>query len=586
MVDQGDDDSFFLKFIESAKQRQAKLAGTSQRIEAHIVAAEAEQRKSKNNNILEQNHQSEVSYPPLSPLPEEVDSDEREDDENVSNSNLENKSQDELNYSSDLSLNCDQQQETDNDISDADVYRAKPIYATSSPEHNMQPPASIPFSQISPRKRALSIPQQDHQQHYVYQNQRTPQQADQKTPLHERQSEQKATSSQSLPEMSDTDQFIQNLQIRVQRAEQTRAQLKKAVEASKHGTKEHIEAARLLQIAEVEHLNYTGFMAMYKQGIRKTSESLGSVLISNIRLKLTSRMRNDLAEDGVSHYFFFIASCGTEVKATGIIDTDDIRRQDLKTYAQFREKITFTDLAPDFVVKIEVFELVISQPLPKLLLRLTPSKKSKITPESYFRRVGSLKLTLSDRDVICKNLIQWSKLEESKYVERECKFLMELKPEQLPSKSGMLHVRCLNSAGKPDGTRYFVDLAGGFIKFWKSKQDALDEKKPNQTYEFKELCSTKVQKLTPEDPLYIQNSFVIYTYQQVTGGDNDTLFQRVLSDDPKFKIVKHQLAADDKEEREKWCAVLDRSMNCFREWHGQTKIFSFEELEEIFSQSY
>jgi len=549
MADKEDDDSFLQEFLARAQKRQAKLAqiGDSDSI----------------------SDRDEVSYPPLSPLAEEdnetsgslqeerrkVDSHTDTKDENSSPSIPE------LNYSSDLSLDCD----TD------EVYRAEPILCQSSPETNQPQSISHYPVQVSPRKQAPSASN--------HPNDRT-------VPLQERQSDQKATSSQSLPSASTSEQTLQDLQLKVDRAEQTRTQLKKVVEISKHGSKEHIEAARLMQIAELEHLNLTNYAAMFKQGIRRRTESLGSIQITGLRLKISSKLRNDLADDSVSHYFFCIASCGTEVKATEIIDTNDIRRQDLKAHLQFKERISFIDLPPDFVVKVEVFELVVGQHLPKLLSRLTPSKKTKITPESYFKRVGSLKLTLADRDTCYKNLVQWSKLEESKYIERECKFHMELKPEQLPCKAGMLHVRCLDSEGRPDWSRFWVDLSSGLIRYWKSKQDALDQKKPNQVLSFTDLCSERVQKLTPDDDLYRQNSFVLYSIQQVTGGESENLFQRMFKEDPKLKLVKHQLAADNKEDRDAWCSVLDRSMQCFREWHGKCKVFSIDEIKEIFLTSH
>lgn len=540
-MDNEDDDSFLKEYMARARERQAKLAQAKQA-------------------IISQD-KGDVSYPDLSPLPEEnstIAETDREDEVSYGTDKGENVSPHEpsdLNYSSDLSLDCN---------GDDEIYRAEPVVCHSSPEHFT--PQYRPIA--SPKKQAPTAPPK----------QESP------APLQERQPEQKATSSQSLPEMSPTEQSIKTLQNQVDRAEQTRNQLKKVVEISKYGSKEHVEAARLLQIAEIEHLTYTNSMAKFKQGLRKKTESLGSIKLSNIRLRISPKLRDELADDGVSHYFFCIASNGTDVKATGIINTNDIRRQDLKAYLQFKEKIEFADLPPDFVLKVEIYELVTGQHLPKLLYRLTPSKKSKITPESTFKRVGSLKLTILDRDISYKNLTQWSKLEESKYIERECKFQMELKPEQLPCKSGMLHVRCLDNEGRPDWSRFWVDLSGQ-VRFWKSKQDSLDGKKPNHILDFADICSEKVQKLTPDDDLYRQNSFVIYSIQLMAGGEKDTLFQRVLKEDPKYKLVKHQLAAESKEDRDSWCSILDRSLQCFREWHGKTKIYSIEETREIFSHS-
>lgn len=544
MVEEEDGDSFLKDFLARAQRRQAKLA------QINKVETTAERH--------------DVSYPALSPLPEEgssaieVSSVEIQDE--VSNreeveENLSPYASD-LNYSSDLSLEC----ETD------EVYRAEPVVCEASPEHVT---TTLNRNYISPRKTAPACPKQPSQEAIV--------------PLQELQQDQKPTSSQSLPSTSTVEQTLKEFEMKVERAEQTKAQLKKAVEVAKHGSLEHVEAARLLQIAELEHLSYTNQMALFKQGIRKKTESLGSIAITNIKLKMSPKLRNDLAEDGVSHYFFCVASSGADLRVTSLINTNDIRRQDLKAYVQFKDNLVFADQPPDFVVKLEIFELVTGQHLPKFLSRLTPSKRTKMTLETNFKRVGSLKLTLADRDITHKNLFQWGEREKSLYIERECKFHLELKPEQLPVKSGMLHVRCLDAEGRPDWTRYWVDSSCGQIRFWQSRQDTLDGKKPNQTLEFRELCSEKVQKLTPDDDLYRQNSFVLYSYQQIAGGETSTLLQRILKDDQKFKVVKHQLAADSKEDRDSWSYILDHSLHCFREWHGKTKVYNIDELKEIFS---
>lgn len=552
MVDNEEDEPFCQEFIARAQERQKKLAEMER---------------------LVLNKDKDVSYPSLSPLAEEQTVISDDDEEEDSYPQLENRfgastrdtspQPSDLNYSSDLSLECSKEEE--------EVYRAEPVICQASPEVRRR---IIPISQKSPQKLVPSAPVE-----------KSAPKQDLSTPLQERQVEQK-TSSQSLPETSSADKYLKELQLKLDRTDQAKAQLRKAVELSKYGTSQHIEAAKLLQVADIEHLSYTNLLAMHKQGIRKKTESLGSINISDVRLKMSTKLRNDLAEDGVSHNFFCVASCGADVKATEIINTDDIRKQDLKAYLFFKEKLVFNDLPSDFVIKVEVFELVAGQHLPKFLSRLTPSKRTKITLESNFRRVGSMKLTLSDRDVNFKNLVQWSKHEESKYIERECKFTMTLKPEQLPYKSGMLHVRCLDNDGRPDWSRFFVELSNGQIRLWKSKQDAHDGKKPNQIIQFQDLCSPIVQKLTPDDDLYRQNSFVIYTYVQVAGGEKDNLFQRLLKDEPVAKIAKHQLAAQSKEDRDSWCSVLDKSIQCFREWHGKTRIFSFEEIKEVFSSSY
>lgn len=611
MVDEGFDVEDFLerayrrdgKMIELKKRYSTSPSAKPSPIVKNLINNNSEDQTSRMSHNPRNDKQEEITYPPLSPLAEETDVEPSVCPDDEMSYDVENKSEmvtfdddNQLNYSSDLSIECD------ND--ESDVYRAKLVYADSSPKRthvevippisNYQTPikshqsSSIPFSQISPRKRTHSVPQPS--LHDYQQPRQQPSISSQDTisttstePNEPKITTTTTTSSQSLPEVTDIEQSIKALKIKVERAEQNRTQLKKAVECSKYGSKEHIEAARLLQIAEIEHLNYTNYMAMFKQGLRKKTDSLGSIKISSIRLKVSNKLRNDLAEDSVFHYFFCIASCGTEVKATHIMDTNDIKCQDLKAYIQFKDKITFAQLQPDFTVKVEVFELIISQPLPKLLLRLTPSKKSKITRESHFRRVGSMKLTLSDRDVKYKNLVQWSKLEESKYLERECKFEMELRPEQLPSKSGKLDIRSLNRSGCLRWDRFWVECSQAQIRFWKSQQDAEEGKKPNDILMLQDLCCQTALRLTPDDDLYRQNSFLIFTIQQVAGGEMSNLLQKVFEHQPTSKIVRHQFAAGSKEESLDWIAVINKSISCYREWHGTNpKIYTFEQIEEMF----
>lgn len=525
------DDSFVEEFMARAQIRQAKLA-----------------------QIKLEKERGDVTYPPLSPLPEEdhhMDVIETPDirDTTSFTDRAETVSQNmsELNYSSDLSLEC----------GDEDVHRAEPVVCHSSPEHFTK--------QIrhSPRKQIPNLPQQH-------------------LPLQEIQIEQKPTSSHSLPEASTVEQTLRELQQKVSEAEQKRAQLKKAMNVSRHGSAEHIDAAKRLQIAEIQHVNYTNQAAIFRQGFRKKTDSLGSVTISGLELKTTTKLKDDLADDGVSHYFFCIVHCQEEVKATEIVDTNILRRQDIKAYLRFKDKITFADLPPDFNMKVEVFELVVGQKQQQLLSRLTPSKKTKITPESQFKRVGSLKLTIGDRLTDHKLLTQWSKNEESKYIERDLRFKLDIKPEQLPSKAGLLHARCADDLGCPVWTRYWVNLSNGRVRFWNTEEDANYNRKPRQILDFQDICSEKVYKLTPYDDLYRQHSFVFYTFEQVAGGDRDTYLQRIFRDDPKYKIVKYQFATRSKEARESWCAVFERSLQCFRQWYGKTRIFTSEEIEEMF----
>lgn len=533
---------FVNEFIVRAKLRQQQLE------------------KEKLDQVRSRKDEEEVSYPPLSPLHEEASTldDNLEDEENDSIQDDNSP----LNYSSDLSLEC----------SGEGVYRAEPIFCQNSPIRSAPSVESVKISKLPDV-----------------------------VPLQERQTEQKAqeAKSQPQPDTSASEKTLKELQLKVDHAEQARNQLRKALESSKYsyGSIPHLEAAKRLQIAIIEHRSLSHLLD--KEVVRckqrlppesKKSDSLGSIQISDIRLKMTDKMRDDLAEDGISHYFFCVASAITanrlEVKWTETINTDDIRKQDLKDYLSFKEKLFFKDFPSDFCIKVEVFELVSGQHLRKLLSILTPSKKPKITQDSNFRRVGSMNLKLADRTAIYKNLFQFGEEEKSKFIKKECKFVMSVKTEQLPYKSGMLHVRCLDKDNRPDWSRFFVELSSREIRFWKSKQDAHDGKKPNDIIELSDLCSEQVQKLTPDDDLYRQNSFVLYTVQQVVGGEKDNLFQRILKDEPIVKIAKHQLAAQNKEDRDAWCSVLDRSIQCYREWHGVARTFSFEQIKEIFSSSY
>lgn len=545
-----DVEGYFKKFLAEAEKRQQKLVET----ERHT------------------RERPDVTYPPLSPLLEETAQSSRiftdasvrtedqettynnnDDEDNCSVSTQENISNKltELNYSSDLSLDLEP---------DDPIYRAEPVVCNSSPER----PTASASRYTTPRKcHILSNP-------VIVES---------PAPLQERQTEQNNHNTQVSEETA-----LSELSLQVQQADQTRSQLKKVVEISKYGSKEHVEAARRLQLAEIAHLCYCNQMTMYRNGYRKKTECLGSIKVSDLRVKMTAKLRNDLAQEEFAHYFFCVASCGTQIKHTEMVTTSEIRLQPLKTYIEFKESLEFTAIPSDFNIKLEVFELVTGQALPKFLSRLTPSKRTKMTPEAYFKRIGSLKLTLMDRDCNYKNLTRWSSNEESKYIDKECKFLMELKPEQLPYKFGMLDARFLDKA-KPYWRRYFVELFGSQIKFWNSKQDAKDGKKPNEIIDLKDICSDKVHRLMPNDDLYRKNTFLFYTYQQVASGEKDNLLQRIIGEDKRSKVVKHQLGADSRDDKESWCTVLDKSLYAFREWHGRTKMIAPEKLNVIFTSA-
>lgn len=542
-----DVEGYFKKFLAEAEKRQQRLVET----ERHT------------------RERPDVTYPPLSPLVEETPQSSRiftdasmrtedndttynnnDDEDNCSVSTQENISNKltELNYSSDLSLELEPEDP---------IYRAEPVVCNSSPER----PTTTVSKFATPRKCHVPSAQVI---------------AESPAPLQERQTDQNNHNTQATEQLT-----ISELTLQVQQADQTRSQLKKVVELSKYGSKEHIEAARRLQLAEIKHLCYWDQMTLYKNGYRKKTECLGSIKISDVRIKMTAKLRNDLGQDEFSHYFFCVASCGIQIQPTEMVTTSEIVLQPLKTYIEFKQSLEFTAIPSDFSIKLEVFELVTGQALPKFLSRLTPSKRTKMTPEACFKRIGSLKLTLTDRDCNYKNLTRWTSNEESKYIDKECKFSMELKPEQLPHKLGMLDARFLDN-GKPIWRRYFVELFGAQVKFWNSKQDAKDGKKPNLIIDLKDICSDRIHKLIPNDDLYRKNTFMFYTYQQVASGEKDNLLQRIVGEDKRSKVVKHQLGADSREERESWCTVLDKSLFAFREWQGRTRMFSPEKLNDIF----
>jgi len=574
------DEEFVRQLMDRAKKRQAKLESETEiessrpsgpKVPARGIVTPTKRNFNNNTYTLDESQQEDedVSYPPLSPLPEESDAVNDTDVEDITISQLGKYRQStmtdlhtstpsqmsELDYSSDLSLDCDE------------VYRAEPVLCHSSPQCAPEPQRKYSITEHHSNPLKEIEPQQQ-----------------QKFSLQQNTERKPATSSQSLPNSNTLKNLIDEMRSRAERANHTKVQLKKAVEISKHGSKEHIEAARLLQITENEHLALSQRAAKLELGEYQKPDSQGSLKLSKIELRMSSRLRNDLADDGISHYFLCIGSCGIDVKATEVVDTSSIRRQDTKAYIQFRENLSFENLPPDFNIKFEVFELVVGQNMPKLFTRIvTPQKKSKTNCDVTFKRVGSMKISLADRKETYKKLTQWSENEKSKYIESECKFRIELKSEQLPTKSGMLHVRTLDSGGRPDWSRFWVELADGELRFWKSRQDSLDDKRPNETINIGDLCSDTVQKLTPDDGLYRRNSFVLYTIQQLVGGEDNSLFQRILKDNPKYKLVRHQLAAENKDDRDSWCSYLDKSMSCFREWHGKTKIFSTKDINDMFS---
>uniref|UniRef100_A0A6G1SMG2 Actin-binding protein anillin n=1 Tax=Aceria tosichella TaxID=561515 RepID=A0A6G1SMG2_9ACAR len=518
------------KLKERAEKRQEKLYPKEQiSIDASTICSEP----------------GEVSYPPLSPLKEE---------ESVTS---------ELNYSSDLSLTfdgnengIDNDEDGEGDTTATNFYRAEPVVCHSSPDRQRQ---QVCHSSPDRQHKQPSLPTVRAIQHQPTK------------PLQERH------------ELASNEQLMRDLSKKIERADSSIKQLSKAVTYSKIGTKEHIEAARLLKIAQVELHDFRLHKHKLDNGLGKKADSLGSLRLYNIGFETKSALKEDLALEGVFHYFFCIASCGPEVKATETVDTDNIRAQKQKDYILFKEELIFTDLPPDFIVELQVFEYVKKHMkfVERTLEALSTPKKSRPTLETEFHRVGFIKLTKEDRKSDEPKTLKFEN--GSKYINKRFRFQMQLNPEKMPSKAGMLHVRRLDSNGRPDWLRFWIDLSEGRIRFWKSKQDALDKMRPEQQIELKDLCSETVQKLTPDDDLYRQNSFVLYERDQRRGGESDSLFQRIL-DDGSHKIIKHQFAADNKEDRDSWCALLDKSMHSFREWNGKTNVHTVDEFKELFSR--
>lgn len=540
------EDDFLAAFMARAQQRQAKLA--------QIDTADV--------NMSSEAPSEAVSYPALSPLPEEEDTTRDEE----TNTRL---GSSELDYSSDLSLSM----ETDPPSA---VFRAEPIICDELQLEQQQ------------QQQQQQLHQQPQQQH---QFREPPRPRDQ--PLRElcpREQNQAEASTLPVerplferpqPPCEGPSEFV--LRRKSERAEQTKLQLKKLVEVAKYGSKEHIEAAYKLQIADLEHKEYLKRAEMLRKNIPDKTKGLGSIKMSNIKLRISTVLRNDLAQEGVSHHFFCVAILGTEIKPSKIIDTDDIRRQGLKDYLRFREEIEFTDISAKFEIRFEVFELIVGSNSAKFLAKLTPSKKSRPTLESHFKRIGSMRLTLDDSNSSCKNLDQHGEYEKSRYIERSCKFDLEVKPEPLPKKGGMLSVRRLRGSGIPAWRRAWLDLSEGSIKFWNSKQDQLDGRKPNMVIQLRDVCSERVRIINPDEELCRKHSFALYTIQQITSGEGDTIFQRVLRHEPNYKLVFHQFSAGNKHDCDSWVHLLDKSLHCFREWRGQGQIVPLEDIAKIFS---
>lgn len=573
------------KLKERAEKRQAKLYPVREEVSVDSVTTCSER--------------EDVSYPPLAPLLEEADglslaeTTDRRDESSINTDFKRNNTSppSQLDYSSDLSLECDGDTTTTTTTTN-DFYRAEPVVCHSSPDPMLQQYQHTAGSrQASPRKAAYASSQHQTvtfqhqhqpiasvarqatlQQRNTMDTPTVPPQVDHRTPI----------APMATIKSSTDDQLMRELIRKIERAENSIKQLSKAVTYSKIGSKEHIEAARLLKIAQVEQHDFCLHKQKMANGLRKKADSLGSLKLYKIGFETRSALKDDLALDGVFHYFFCIASCGPEVKATETIDTDHIRTQKQKDYILFNEELTFADLPPNFVVELQVFEYV-KKPMKfveRTLEVLSTPKKSRPTTETEFRRVGFIKLTKDDRKFDEPKILKFEN--GSKYINKRFRFQMELHPEQMPCQDGMLHVRRLDSQGRPDWVHLWVDLSGGSIRFWKSKQDALDKACPETKVDLRDLCSETVQKLTPDDQLYRQNSFLLYQRAQRRGGEGDTPFQRVLSD-ANHKIIRHHFAANNRADRDTWCALLDKSMHCFREWNGKFNVYSVDELKELFS---
>lgn len=394
------------------------------------------------------------------------------------------------------------------------------------------------------------------------------------------------------------EQVVQNMEVEINKLNSTIHQLKMALEESKYGSQQHIVAARLLKIDECKHRVFSCHKLMIQKGVRKTSDSLGSLKISEIMFKITDRFKDELAKPGNYHNFFCIASCGADVKSTKLVDTTSVKQQATKDFIEFNKKLLsddlhFKNLPPDFVVKVELFELIIhpggrgaiiKDGFDKFSAFATPSKKARTSKEvPRFRSIGNLRLSRKKDDHRIPKLARMTDDENSKYIAKEYQLDMELRPEQLPVKKGKLHMGYLDSNDKRDWTRRWVQVANGQIRLWHSDRDALDGKEPDQTIHLEDLCTKSVQKLTVNHRLYRPNSFALYSKQPFSSGDGDTYFQRVLRGDSNSKIVMLLLATDDREERDSWCHELNRSIYCFSEWHDTVETYTFEQIDEMFS---
>lgn len=612
-------DEFIEKFLERAKRRQEKLEATAQ-LESHKFSDQNQHHdelSSEKTNVnfkpnlddsnlssdldLDVNNTDNDNTDAPEPIyraePVVCQSDEEDDNEDQENNhyhrnnnrygNQDNRNLDDASSTSSVTpplianaiykTHVSTIEEADDD-DEEDTSRSGSNASSKDHELELRAQQNV---HVPPMYRS---PKKQNQQHT---NQQQQQQNHINPPLQQqhksRQPEQQKQTSKTANELL-VEEYVQ----KVERARNQRLQLVNAVESAKQkqiGSRAHLEAAKLLLIAGAEEKLYATTLQKYSKNIfPKKSNNLGSIKLSSIRLRVSDKLRNDMADENIQHSFFCIATCCQEVKSTELVSTVDIRRQDVKSFIHFKQDIKFDNIPPEFQLKLEVFELVIYNQITKFLSKLTPSKtkKTRLSEDYLFHRVGAMRISIENRDKPPHKLDTYGELERSKYIESECRLNLELKSEHVPTKMGMLHVRTVDHRGYPDWSRYFAQLGTADMKFWRNSQDFKEGEKPLLTVALSEVCC-EAHKMTPDDDLYRQNSFIFCTLQDIISGETESLLQRIVTKgNDRKKLVKHQLASETKDERDQWCRSFNHALESYTRWHGGRQMMQLNDIKEKF----
>ncbi|XP_030831720.1 anillin isoform X2 [Strongylocentrotus purpuratus] len=367
-----------------------------------------------------------------------------------------------------------------------------------------------------------------------------------------------------------------------------------------HGTKEEIEAERLLVVAsqrrqaclsEIQYLKNP--VTTPKVIVTEDGEEIvpcrGSVTIKDIRLPLKTQylMALDSGKDQIHHSFFVIVKCQEHVIATQILSTREISGDCI----HFTNLVCLNDLGSDFTVELLVYEMRGRC----ATLDAVQSKKAatakhgwSLTPKRFkgasnfrqgggrypqspgpsssghstvrqnsFAMVGSARLSLASCQLKKCTL---TKVPFLSPLEGAIHMMMSCHTDSQTHAEGFLTMFD-DCSGMGMWHRRWCVLHGGNLSFWKYPGDE-KKKPPIGTIDLK-ACITREVKLISRIHCARPNTFELQTSRPASKSDRDTLVSKHTNS---YTITKHLLSADTKEDRVEWTTSLNKTLLELRLW--------------------